>query len=212
MRKRRVSLSYQDGIVVGNLEDKENLKNPISRLLVKRFDKTLFKFFRIAKPRSVHEVGCGEGRLTRVIATCYDIPIRGSDFSTELIQGLQAKTLLNNIEFSQKSIYDMDAEEDHADFIVCCEVLEHLERPKEALGILKGLNSNHYIFSVPREPIWRILNVFRGKYLSHFGNTPGHLNHWSKRGFLHLLSNTGFHLISIECPLPWLMVLGKFKT
>jgi hypothetical protein len=53
--------------------------------------------------------------------------------------------------------------------------------------------------------------AIRGKYLSDFGNTPGHLNHWSKRGFLHLLSNTGFNLISIECPLPWMMVLGKFK-
>ena len=40
----------------------------------------------------------------------------------------------------------------------------------------------------PREPLWRGLNIARGAYLKDLGNTPGHLNHWSKRGFVALLS------------------------
>jgi hypothetical protein len=30
---------------------------------------------------------------------------------------------------------------------------------------------------VPREPIWRIGNMARGRYLGDLGNTPGHIQH-----------------------------------
>ena len=36
---------------------------------------------------------------------------------------------------------------------------------------------------MPREPLWRGLNMARGAYLKDLGNTPGHVNHWSKRSF-----------------------------
>ena len=101
MRDRKAGISSQDGIVVGNIEDKENLKNPVSRRLVRGFDATLFKFLQIAKPRSLHEVGCGEGRLTRAFAARYDMPIRASDLSKELIQDLREKNISGNIEFTQ---------------------------------------------------------------------------------------------------------------
>ena len=90
---------------------------------------------------------------------------------TVITQNLTAENTSDHIVFTQKSIYEMDMEADHADVVVCCEVLEHLDRPEKALGILKGLKADHYIFSVPREPIWRILNMFRGKYISGRGNT-----------------------------------------
>ena len=37
------------------------------------------------------------------------------------------------------------------------------------------------LVSVPREPLWRGLNMARGAYMRDLGNTPGHVNHWSKR-------------------------------
>ena len=49
----------------------------------------------------------------------------------------------------------------------------------------------HLLVSVPREPLWRGLNVARGAYLSDLGNTPGHVNHWSKRSFVAMLSRHG---------------------
>ena len=49
-------------------------------------------------------------------------------------------------------------------------------------------SSRWLLVSVPREPLWRGLNLARGSYLRELGNTPGHLNHWSKRRFASLLA------------------------
>ncbi|AMP03321.1 methyltransferase -containing domain protein [Collimonas pratensis] len=38
------------------------------------------------------------------------------------------------------------------------------------------------------------------------GNTPGHINHWSTRGFIQLISKY-FDVIEVKSPLPWTMLL-----
>ena len=55
---------------------------------------------------------------------------------------------------------------------------------KEPLSLaeIRRVTTSHALLSVPREPIWRMLNFLRGKYWSSGGNTPGHLQHWSRRG------------------------------
>ena len=53
--------------------------------------------------------------------------------------------------------------------------------PERALDVLAGLARPWLIASVPREPLWRALNLARLSYVGDLGNTPGHLNHWSKR-------------------------------
>ncbi len=66
----------------------------------------------------------------------------------------------------------------------------------------------HLLVSVPREPAWRALNLVRGAYPRALGNTPGHVNHWSKRGFLDLVSDYG-RLVAVSSPLPWTMALVR---
>jgi hypothetical protein len=62
--------------------------------------------------------------------------------------------------------------------------------------------------SVPREPLWRALNVARGAYLAQLGNTPGHVNHWSKRAFVSLLGRYG-EVVEARSPFPWTMLLVR---
>jgi len=62
--------------------------------------------------------------------------------------------------------------------------------------------------SVPREPLWRGLNMARGAYWRDLGNTPGHVNHWSKRGFVSLLSCVGV-VEEVRSPFPWTVVLVR---
>ncbi|MGB5278622.1 MAG: methyltransferase type 11, partial [Gammaproteobacteria bacterium] len=112
--------------------------------------------------------------------------------------------------FQQRSIYDIKAQTDTADLIVCCEVMEHLEYPEDGLQALQKIVDKHLILSVPREPVWRILNIARGKYLSNLGNTPGHIQHWSRSGFVKLVSNY-FDIIEIRTPIPWTMLLCRKK-
>ena len=66
----------------------------------------------------------------------------------------------------------------------------------------------HLLVSVPREPLWRALNMARGAYLTDLGNTPGHVNHWSRRGFEALLSRHG-EVVETRSPFPWTMTLVR---
>jgi 2-polyprenyl-3-methyl-5-hydroxy-6-metoxy-1,4-benzoquinol methylase len=110
--------------------------------------------------------------------------------------------------FESKSIYDLDATQDESDLVVCCEVLEHLENPEAGLEALQRITQQHLIVSVPMEPLWCMLNMARGKYLSQWGNTPGHIQHWSKHGFTELVSKY-FDIVEISNPLPWTMLLCR---
>lgn len=194
----------EDGIYVGNQLDKNSLKNPISRSLVNGFDSALFRALDEIKPYEIHEVGCGEGRLAKLISERYSVNILASDFSKVVIKE-NLKKAIPRTTFIQLSIYDLDPEIHTRNTVVCCEVLEHLEDPKAGMKKLYELNAHSYIISVPREPVWRVLNIFRLKYLRELGNTPGHLNHWNYKKFKDDLEEVGFKVIEVYNPFPWLM-------
>lgn len=202
----------EDGILIGNQVDKDQVSNPIARRMVEGFDGALMSLVAEFRPRpaSVHEVGCGEGRLSRRLHAALGVEVRATDFSRELIAENTARGDAG-VWYAARSIYDLDPGEDGANLVLCCEVLEHVERPADALAALRRLGARDYILSVPREPLWRVLNMARGKYLGALGNTPGHLNHWSVRGFAKFLARGGFRVKRCLTPLPWQMVQGRFE-
>jgi len=165
-----------------------------------------------AAPKSIHEIGCGEGYWV-LHWNQQGIDARGSDFSQQVIDLARKNAEQKGFpaeKFYVKSIYDINPEQDSADLVVCCEVLEHLERPNEALGALRKIVNNSLILSVPKEPLWRFLNMLRGKYLLKYGNTPGHIQQWSKSGFIQLVSRH-FEIVEVKTPFPWTMVLCHAK-
>jgi hypothetical protein len=85
-------------------------------------------------------------------------------------------------------------------------VLEHVPEPEATLAEMARVARGHLLVSVPREPLWRGLNMARGAYWRDLGNTPGHVNHWSKRGFVSLLSRYGA-VEEARSPFPWTMLL-----
>jgi ubiquinone/menaquinone biosynthesis C-methylase UbiE len=92
------------------------------------------------------------------------------------------------------------------DLAAAIEVLEHVPDPEHTVAEMARVAGRHLLVSVPREPLWRGLNMARGAYLKDLGNTPGHLNHWSKRAFVRLLAQHG-EVIEARSPFPWTMVL-----
>lgn len=202
----------EDGVVIGNTYDKYSSNNPIVRGLMRGFDSALSDFVALARPQTIHEIGCGEGYwVLRWLNQ--GIIARGCDFSERVITIARENADASHLDasvFAARSIYDLDAVQDSADLIVCCEVLEHLEHPEEALRALGKVTSQHLILSVPREPLWCTLNMARGKYISDWGNTPGHLQHWSKQGFIKFVSEY-FEVTAVRSPIPWTMVLCRPK-
>ncbi len=202
----------QDEIVIGNVYNKYAARNPLVRLIMRRFLRTLDDLVAKAEPTSIHEIGCGEGFLT-LRWKRQGMNVRGSDFSDKVIaiakENAVVQGALPSI-FKTRSIYDVTFE-DAADLLVCCEVLEHLENPSAALKALQSLAPKFVVFSVPREPLWRILNVMRGKYIGAWGNSPGHIQHWSRKEFLKLLQSF-FSIVEVRTPLPWTMVLCSSKN
>ncbi|MGR8981489.1 MAG: class I SAM-dependent methyltransferase, partial [Gammaproteobacteria bacterium] len=171
----------EDGIVVGNTYDKYGSRNPVVRWIMKGFADALTGLVAKAAPSTIHELGCGEGYWV-LDWNQQGIEARGSDFSEKVIGFARENAECRGISpalFSARSIYDIEPGRDSADLVVCCEVLEHLEDPEAGLEALQRVATEYVILSVPREPIWCMLNMLRGKYVASFGNTPGHIQHWS---------------------------------
>jgi 2-polyprenyl-3-methyl-5-hydroxy-6-metoxy-1,4-benzoquinol methylase len=196
------------GVIVGNVYDKYGSNNPAARWVMRGFESALDQLVSIIKPRSLHEVGCGEGYWVMRWAE-QGIEARGSDFSSKIIDLARFNAVERSLSqdiFKTCGIYDLNPTQDAAELLVCCEVLEHLERPEEGLKALRSLADPYLIISVPREPIWSLMNMARGKYLRDFGNTPGHIQRWSKRGFIELVTKF-FEVLELRTPIPWTMLL-----
>lgn len=200
----------EDGVVVGNTYDKYSSANPLVRRIMSGFEGALSTLVQQCSPETIHEIGCGEGYWVLRWAE-EGLNVRGSDFSNDVLKIAQANARERGLSkklFTQRSIYDLSQEADSADLIVCCEVLEHLEDPREALATLKKVTDQHLIVSVPREPLWSVMNIARGRYLTELGNTPGHVQRWSQNSFKELVGEF-FTIDSIQTPIPWTMLLCK---
>lgn len=195
----------------GNYYDKYNTRNPLARMFMDGFLSAFDRLSALPQARNIHEVGCGEGHLSMRLAA-RGATVRGCDIATEVIAeaSINAREKGLQIPFRVASIYDLRPPGDAAELIVCCEVLEHLPDPRRAVDALADLASPWLLASVPREPLWRVLNMCRGKYLTHLGNTPGHVQHWSAAGFRKLLERR-FDIVEIARPLPWNMALCRVK-
>jgi 2-polyprenyl-3-methyl-5-hydroxy-6-metoxy-1,4-benzoquinol methylase len=200
----------EDGVVIGNTYDKYSSSNPLVRRIMRGFECSLSDLVAKSDPSSIHEIGCGEGYWTLRWAK-QGLEVRGSDFSDDVLKIARLNAEQQGISkelFTRKSIYDLSAEVDSADLVVCCEVLEHLEEPVDAMRALKRVARKNLILSVPREPIWSLMNIARGKYWGDLGNTPGHIQRWSQRSFIALVSEF-FQINTIKAPIPWTMLLCK---
>jgi 2-polyprenyl-3-methyl-5-hydroxy-6-metoxy-1,4-benzoquinol methylase len=156
-------------------------------------------------------VGCGEGELARRLAS-RGLRVRGTDASPDVVAEAQRRAASAglDVEFRAAPVEGLDPATDGAELIVCCEVLEHLPDPEAGIAMVARLAHPWTIVSVPREPLWRALNVARLKYVGDLGNTPGHLNHWSRRGFAEFLRRH-LEVVEIRSPLPWTMALCRAR-
>jgi 2-polyprenyl-3-methyl-5-hydroxy-6-metoxy-1,4-benzoquinol methylase len=198
-----------DGIVTGNTYDKYGSENPVVRRLMAGFERTLDELMTQARPRSLLDVGCGEGVLVhRWALSMPQARLVGIDLEEESIQAGWAEREAPNLEYRTMPAEDLPFAENEFELASAIEVLEHVPDPEHTVAEMARCASRHLLVSVPREPLWRMLNMARGAYLPQLGNTPGHLNHWSKRSFVKLLARHG-EVVEARSPFPWTMLLVR---
>jgi 2-polyprenyl-3-methyl-5-hydroxy-6-metoxy-1,4-benzoquinol methylase len=197
----------------GNFYDKYNTRNPVARALMQGFLRSFMELAELAKPLGTAlEVGCGEGELSmRLVRAGW--AVQGCDIAEDAVAEARRRTAAAGMPIPFQTLDIADAGEVYApsDLVVCCEVMEHLEDPETALNTLAELSCGYLLLSVPREPVWRILNMARGRYWSDLGNTPGHIQHWSRKSYLALLRRH-LDIVAIRTPLPWTLVLCRVKA
>ncbi|WP_185982854.1 class I SAM-dependent methyltransferase [Aureimonas mangrovi] len=198
----------EDGLVIGTASDKYDSGNPLARWLVGQFDAAVSDFARQADPKTVLEVGCGEGHIVELLLQATSARIHATDISATCVAEAQANVSSDRVTFATQNVMTMTPPEVPPQMVVCCEVLEHLDAPQRGLDALAALNAEYYLLSVPREPLWRVLNFSRGVYMKEWGNSPGHFQHWSKRGFLRFIGRH-FTPVAVRSPIPWTVVLCR---
>jgi 2-polyprenyl-3-methyl-5-hydroxy-6-metoxy-1,4-benzoquinol methylase len=196
-------------VPTGNTYDKYGSTNPVVRRLMHGFESSLTELFGRADPASVLDVGCGEGVLTYRWAECLgERRIVGIDLEDPKLRSEWATRRRSNLAFQAAPADALPFADNEFDLAAAIEVLEHVPEPRRTLAEMTRVATRHLLVSVPREPLWRGLNVARGAYLRELGNTPGHLNHWSRRTFTRLLSDYG-EVIEARSPFPWTMLLVR---
>lgn len=186
-------------------QEKYLSQNPFVKAANKRFFETVDILLKKSKASNVIEAGCGEGMVIQFLKKKNQkVKFTGFDVNRKLVKIAQQINPDSRIQTA--SIYQIPYPDNFFDLTLCLEVLEHLDRPGQALAELWRVTSKYAIVSVPCEPFFRLANMARLKYLARFGNTPGHINHWSKAGFQKFILEK-FQIKKELYPFSWMIFL-----
>jgi ubiquinone/menaquinone biosynthesis C-methylase UbiE len=194
----------EEPFIYGNLYDKYSSQNRLEKLVVKRFLKNLKKLIIPLGARNLLDVGCGEGFITDFICKSIRCPVTAVDIGDDVLK--KARNDYPEISFIKGSAYKLPFKDKSFEIVSAIEILEHLEHPENALREFKRVSKKWLVASVPQEPLWRILNMAKFKYLTRWGNTPGHIQHWTTRSFCRLMSKN-FRVIKVSVTIPWIITL-----
>lgn len=99
---------------------------------------------------NILDAGCGNGNISISMGSLRNNRIIGIDPDIESIEKANRLNPFQNVSFHPGKLEDFDFTEIF-DIIICSEVLEHLQRPKEMLGVLKKIlkKDGIFLFTIP---------------------------------------------------------------
>lgn len=176
----------------GNIE-KYKSKNPLKRSMVERLNYRILDIVgNIINNKAdvrILDAGCGEGFIDRLIIDRYPgVRITGLEFTKEAIT--IAKATNPSVEYIQGDVCNMPFKDRSFDFVLCTEVLEHLQDPEKAMKEIMRVSTGRFLITVPNEPWFCIGNMIVLKNISRLGNPIDHINHWTKGSFTDFLRKT----------------------
>jgi len=202
----RTSVADPAAVPTGNSYDKYASTSGIEQRMVRGFLSALDSMLAGIEPRRILEVGVGEGVvMARVRERFPEATIVGVDLPDHVLAAEWGRLELSCV-FGDATALPFP---DRAfDLVLAIEVLEHVPDPRRALSELARVSTGALVASVPFEPIWRAGNMIRRRYVRRLGNTPGHVNHWTRWGFTRLVGSR-FAVDVVRSPLPWTMVRAR---
>lgn len=152
----------------------------------------------LIKKGVILDVGCGDGTLLAELSKNFqntiDVVFYGIDFSNEAVK--YCKSRFSNVNFKHDNIYKLSFATRSIDFIICSEVLEHLEFPDKAYNELLRLikDDGMIIITIPN---------------SVYDNYYGHQNFWTTETFASFLGNVKAKLELIDKDRTILAIIEK---
>lgn len=183
--------------------------NPAVQGLIGRFHQRITKLIAAHQPVNLLELGCGEGFLLQVIRQRLpDLTVLGLDNNQHALH--VGRQLFPDLPLHHGDIYRIDQLDHSWDMVVASEVLEHLERPANALQELCRVANRYVVLSVPWEPWFRLGSLGRGKHLKTLGNHPEHINQWTPSSFRKLVGGYArIEQMMTWGSFPWMIVLAR---
>lgn len=193
---------------------KHDSANPLLRVVLGRFTRTLCREVAALRPRTVFDVGCGEGYMLDALRRAR-LPARlaGVDLEPAAIAAARARLAdaadwpCGPVELAVGDALRIAAGR-RWDVVMMLEVLEHLDDPTPMLDILADLTHGHVVLSVPHEPLFRALNLLRGRHVRALGNHPEHVQQFTRAGFLRFVQRR-FEIVRAPLVPPWTMVVAR---
>ena len=197
----------------------EDGRTKIGRKLLDNYFKAVGDLVKLSgvgdlKGATAIELGCGEGFSTQRVRELLpsNVKLDASEYVEAIVPRAQKRN--PGIKVTQESVYELQHPDDSYNLVFLLEVLEHLDYPEWALAEIKRIlkPGGYLVLGVPREYLWCALNLARLKYVTRFGNTPGHLNHWSARGIKKYVTAHFANVEAAKTPLPWTLVLARKES
>lgn len=176
---------------VGNVTDKRSVGG-IEGRLVRRFHDRAVELVQAIPASRILDVGCGEGQMIHHIVSANPaLSAVAIDDDDPVLRKHWERFANPRLAFQVADVYDLPFDDNSFRIVTAFSVLQHLDDPHSALREIRRVCNGWLIASVPWEPWWRLGNVLRGRYVWQLGNTPGHVNNWTRRGFRNLVEQHG---------------------
>lgn len=196
-------------VAPGNLYDKVSTKNAVERHLVDGFASALASLLPDKVNRAL-DVGCGEGHHMRSLEESHpEAALTGIDIADATWLALWHREQEGSVSTADATA--LPFADGSFDLVLALEVLEHVEQPREVLAEIARVANDVVIISVPWEPVWRAGNLLRGRYITDLGNTPGHIQHFTRRKLLRAVGEL-FDIEAVRKPLPWTFVRARVRA
>jgi ubiquinone/menaquinone biosynthesis C-methylase UbiE len=192
----------------GNAYDKYGSANPVVRAMMRGFFGAFDELVDHAAPAELLDVGCGEGVVTVRTAERLAPGTRVVGMDRDVPELRAVWPQRPDVTFTTGDARALDFADDEFDMVSLVEMLQLVDDAQRALAEAARVARRWVLVTTPREPLWRVLNVARGAYVRHGGNTPGHLHHWSRRGIVSLLGGIG-RVELVRSPAPWVLTLVR---